>query len=177
MIPTLTTARLTLGAFQAEDAPHVELLAGNEAVARTTLNIPHPYPAGAATPWIASHAATFLNGDGLTLAIRLNGELIGCIGLTLFAKDERGELGYWIAEPHWNRGYASEAAAACVRYGFETLGLRRIAAHHYPINPASGRVMEKIGMKPEGRLRAHVKKAGSFHDVLLYGILREEFLG
>lgn len=175
MIPTLTTKRLTLDAFRIEDSDQVELLAGNEAVARTTLNIPHPYPKGAARLWIAEHLTAFLKDERISFAIRLREELIGCIGLTIFRTDDRAELGYWIAEPHWGNGFATEAAETCVRYAFESLGLHKISAHHYQNNPASGRVMEKIGMRPEGHLREHIKKAGVRMNVIQYGLLKPEF--
>ena len=83
----------------------------------------------------------------------------------------RAELGYWVARPFWNQGYASEGARALVRFGFAELGLHRVSAHHYSRNPASGKVMQKIGMRFEGLLRQHVFKWGVFEDIEMYGIL------
>jgi len=175
MIPPLRTERLTLDAFTAADAPQVELLAGDEAVALTTLNIPHPYPAGAAVSWIATHAGQCRREEGITWAIRLkDGTLIGCIGLRLARDHARAELGYWVAVPHWNRGYATEAARACIAHAFRDLDLHKIAAHHFATNPASGRVMQKLGMKREGILRRHVCRSRVFHDIVAYGLLRED---
>ena len=62
-----------------------------------------------------------------------------------------------------------------LRFGFEQLALYKIHAHHMTTNPASGRVMDKIGMKKEGLLRGHVRKWGQFYDVLFYGILRTDY--
>jgi RimJ/RimL family protein N-acetyltransferase len=62
-----------------------------------------------------------------------------------------------------------------VTYGFETLALHRIHAYHMTRNPASGRVMQKIGMRYEGCLRQHICKWGVFEDAAVYGILKSEF--
>ena len=91
--------------------------------------------------------------------------------------DERAELGYWVGKPFWGQGYCTEAAQAVIAYGFQTLGLNRIQAHHFGRNPASGRVMQKLGMRYEGLERQYHKKWGQFEDGLGYAILREDFGG
>jgi RimJ/RimL family protein N-acetyltransferase len=85
------------------------------------------------------------------------------------------EMGYWIGKPFWNHGYCTEAAKRLVRFGFEALQLNRILARHLSRNPASGRVMEKIGMQYEGCLRQHIKKWGVFEDLKIYAILKETY--
>ena len=70
---------------------------------------------------------------------------------------------------------ATEASAALLEYGFDVLGLERIHAAHFPRNPASGRVLQKLGMRQEGTLRSHLVKWGVPEDLSIYGILREEF--
>ena len=87
----------------------------------------------------------------------------------------KGELGYWIAKDFWGIGYCTEAAKAIVNYGFEQMNLNRIHAHHVARNPASGRVMQKIGMKQEGYFRQATVKWGKFEDEVLYAILREDW--
>ena len=86
------------------------------------------------------------------------------MGLGISRAHGKGELGYWIAKDDWNRGYATEAARAVVRYAFDELGLRRVHAGHLVRNPASGRVMEKIGMRREGVWRQHILKWGEPED-------------
>jgi ribosomal-protein-alanine N-acetyltransferase len=175
--PTWTSDRLVLRPFAMTDAPDVQRLAGDRAVASTTLNIPHPYEDGAAEAWIASHQEGFDSGKQVTIAITLrDGTLIGAIGLHVNQEHRRAELGYWIGKPYWGNGYCTEAAEAVLRYGFETLGLNRIHARHLARNPASGRVMQKIGMRHEGYLRQHAKKWGVFEDVELYAILKNEYV-
>ena len=104
-----------------------------------------------------------------------NNLLIGAIGLTINSEFERAELGDWIGEPYWGLGYCSEAAQRIVRYGFEDLGLNRIHAWHLARNPASGRVLQKIGMSNEGIARQHTRKHGKFEDIVLCGLLREDY--
>ena len=175
--PTLETEHLLLRPFRLSDAPDVQRLAGAKEIASTTLNIPHPYEEGMAEEWISAHQERFEQGRLVNFAITLrsDGALIGAIGLGIDKEHERGQLGYWIAVPYWNRGHCTEAARAVVRYGFEVLKLNRICSMHFARNPASGRVMQKIGMSREGCLRQHVKKRDQFEDLVYYGILREEY--
>ncbi len=178
-LPSLETERLVLRPFTLADAPDVHRAVGNWAIADTTLNIPHPYAEGMAEMWIGTHAEAFATGENLTLAItsRASGALLGAIGLALKPEHARGEMGYWVAQPFWGRGYCTEAAAAVLRYAFEMLGLNRVHAAHLTRNPASGRVMQKLGMTHEGRRREHYRKWGVFEDVEEYGILRQEWDG
>ena len=175
--PTIQTNRLILRPFTVDDAPHVQRLAGDRAVAETTLLIPHPYPDGAAEQWIGTHEATFEKGEGVVFAItgREDGALLGAISLDIRPAHRRAEMGYWIGKPYWNQGYATEAAAAMLGYAFNRLELNRIHAEHFGQNLASGRVMAKIGMKREGVLRRHMFRWGRFVDAVLYGILRSEY--
>ena len=173
----METDRLRLRPFSLADAATIQRLAGDQAIADTTVNIPHPYPDGAAQAWIRTHAAKFAAGELCAFAVTLSksGELIGAIGLAIHPANESAELGYWIGRPFWNNRYASEAAQAVVDFGFQALALRRIYARHFRRNPASGRVMQKLGMHREGCLRQALKKGDRFEDLVLYAILRKEW--
>jgi RimJ/RimL family protein N-acetyltransferase len=175
--PVLRTARLLLRPFGFDDALAVQVLAGAREVADTTLHIPHPYPAGAAEQWIATHPATWEAGTGVTYAITdaVTGALMGAVGLTIMPPHARGELGYWVGLPYWNRGYCTEASRALVELGFSQLGLHRIQARHLTRNPASGRVMQKLGMQAEGVSRHAILKNGRFEDLAMYAILADEW--
>ncbi|HET7040124.1 MAG TPA: GNAT family N-acetyltransferase [Gemmatimonadales bacterium] len=176
--PRISTERLVLRPFRLDDAPAVVRLAGDPRVADTTLNIPHPYPDGAAEQWVSGRAEEYAQGTAVTYAVsdRRTGELVGAIGLHLYPRFARAEMGYWIGVPYWNRGYGTEAARAMLRFGFETLGLHRIYAAHFARNPASGRVMEKVGMRREGVWRQHIRREGGpLEDAVVYGILRSEW--
>jgi RimJ/RimL family protein N-acetyltransferase len=178
-LPSLETERLVLRPYALADALRVQQMCGDSVVASTTLNLPHPYPDGAAEKWISTHADSFRQGTGVTLAITLrpNRTVIGSVGLSVNKNHQRGELGYMIAKEHWNHGYCAEAARALMGYGFSALGLNRIQAMHFPSNPASGRAMQKLGMTREGLLRQYVCNRGTFEDLVLYSILRDEFEG
>ncbi len=175
--PTLETARLILRPFTLADAPEVQRLAGAREIASTTLNVPHPYEAGMAERWINSHQAAFEQGTQYSFALtrRADDALLGAIGLHHTPAHRHAELGYWIGIPYWNQGYTSEAAEAVLGYAFTVLDLHRVFAEHLTRNPASGRVMQKIGMTHEGTLRQHIQKWGVFEDVAVYGILQEEW--
>jgi [ribosomal protein S5]-alanine N-acetyltransferase len=177
--PTLRTDRLVLREYAAEDAPDVQRLVGEWEVARTLAVVPYPYQDGMAEDWIASHRPAYEAGRTLTWAVVLHAEdeLIGTITLHLNARDDNAELGYRIRRPYWGRGYATEAAREVVRYGFEGLGLHRIHAEHLGSNPASGRVMQKIGMAYEGTRPEHYKKWGAYEDSVDYGLLARDWRG
>src|SRR5262249_18929431 len=152
-------------------------LAGQREIAHTTISIPHPYSELQAREWIRKHGSQAVPASDVVFAIttKPDGVLIGTVGLrAINTEHAQAELGFWIGVPFWRQGYATEAAAAVVGYGFESLRLNRVFAHHMVRNPASGRVLQKIGMRPEGRLRQHVRKWGVFEDVQLLAILQEE---
>lgn len=175
--PTLTTQRLTLRPFELSDAPQVKQLAGDRIIADTTLNIPHPYEEGMAEEWISTHQPKCESGELYNCAITLkdSGTLIGAVGLSINQRFKRGELGYWIAKNHWGKGYCTEACDMFLNFAFNELKLNKVTATYIPRNPASGRVMEKLGMKKEGYFKEHVTKWGKFEDIISYGILRAEY--
>lgn len=174
----IQTDRQILRAYRPDDAAQLTRLIGDRKIAETTLNIPHPYSLTMAEEWIAKSSNRKPDDPEVTLAITLRSageQLIGGIGLHGDQRHDSAELGYWIGVPYWNQGHITEAAQAMIRYGFEQLKLNRIHAHHFLNNPASGRVMQKLGMTCEGRLRQHVKKWDKYLDIDFYGILRAEF--
>jgi [ribosomal protein S5]-alanine N-acetyltransferase len=172
-LPSLQTGRLLLRPYTVNDAPDLVRLAGAREVAATTLRIPHPYREQDAIEFISSFQAEAEIGTSARFAITLrdNGVLVGGIGLRIELPHQHAELGYWIGVPYWGRGYATEAARAVVTDAFETRGLRRIFASCLTTNPASARVLEKIGMKYEGCQRSHICKWEKFYDLDLYGML------
>jgi ribosomal-protein-alanine N-acetyltransferase len=174
--PTLKSQRLVLRPLALEDAPIVERLAGEKDVASTTRLIPHPYPPGMAEKWINSLPELYQRAEMINWGISLNGgPLLGSIRLTLNPADNHAELGYWVGKPFWNNGYCTEAARIVVSYGFDRLDLERIYANYMARNPASGRVLTKLGMIQEGLLRRHRRKFGRYEDLIVCGITRSEW--
>lgn len=84
-------------------------------------------------------------------------------------------MGYWIGKPFWGKGYITEALKAVLAFGFDKLQLNRIEAHHLDFNEASGAVLMKVGMRHEGILRKHVKKNGEFYDIVLFGLISQDY--
>jgi ribosomal-protein-alanine N-acetyltransferase len=176
--PTLTTERLILRPHTLEDAPEIKRLIGERDVAKTLLVVPHPYEDGMAEDWISKQRERFDKGESVNFAIihRQQGFFIGGIGLSSIDREsEIAEIGYWVGKPYWGKGYGTEAARAVLKYAFEVLKLNRIFSKHFGNNLASGRIMQKIGMKHEGCQRQQFKKWGTFVDWELYGILRSEY--
>lgn len=112
----------------------------------------------------------------LAVVRRDDGRLIGNVGIRLdTAESYEAELGYEIAPDEWGQGFATEAAAALVAFGFGSLGLHRINAWCVADNAASARVLQKLGMSLEGRVREREYYKGRWWDVLLYGLLAKEW--
>ena len=175
--PVINTERLLLRPFTLDDAKDVQNLANDPKIEETTLFIPYPYPDGLAEEWISTHQAEFENKKQIIWAItsKQNKYLIGSVGLTLRFEFEKAEFGFWIGQKYWNKGYASEALSAVLKFGFEKLNLNKIFAHHFVNNPASGKVMIKNGLKEEGYLREDIIKDYKYIDVKIYGILKSEY--
>ncbi len=175
--PRLESERLILRKPEMKDAPHIQQLAGHEEVAKGTLTMPHPYEDGMAEEYIARVADTPGTGGDYTFGIILKeiGTLIGNIGLRCNPTHKTADLGYWVGVPYWGKGYVTEAAGEVLRFGFEALDLNKIHASHFTDNPASGRVMQKIGMTHEGTQRQQYWRWEMFRDLALYGILRSEY--
>ena len=175
--PVLETERLILRPFRLSDAPKVQELAGDYDIAYNTLAIPHPYEDGMAEEWIRTHQPEFEKGKLVNFAItdKNSGDLYGAIGLVFKGEHERAELGYWVGKPFWNEGYCTEAAGAVLKYGFDVMNMNLIYAHHLTRNGASGKVMQKLGMRHIATLPKWIKKWGEILDIEMYLILREEY--
>jgi ribosomal-protein-alanine N-acetyltransferase len=152
-------------------------LADNYEVAKNTLNIPHPYLEEDARRWVQITQENYAQQTGYAFAmeLRATGEFIGGIGLTLERRFDRAEAGYWLGQPYWGQGLASEALAALLRFGFSELKLNKIYATHITENPASGRVMLRNGMVKEGVLAQHTKRDGRYYDLWQYRLTRAEY--
>ena len=175
----LRTARLLLRSLEREDIPAMVRLAGAREIAATTAGIPHPYSEDDGRRFLAQAEEDFRGGRSIFFAVTIlpEYELCGGVGFDLAMLHRRTELGYWIGVPFWGNGYATEAATAVVAFGFDVLGLHRIYAYHFAGNTASQRVLEKIGMRHEGRSRQHILKWDQFIDLENYGLLAAEFRG
>ncbi|OFE11340.1 hypothetical protein PHACT_12325 [Pseudohongiella acticola] len=170
--PTLATERLLLRPFQPTDAERVQLLAGNPNVARMTTNIPHPYTDGEAANWITAHTDDWQRGSAAIFAVclRRDGELVGAVGLMNIHHHD-AELGYWIGEPYWGQGFASEAVDAIIGFGITSCELTRLHAHHLSRNPASGKVLTNAGLTRMEKRRVTARDGITQEDADFYEML------
>lgn len=146
--PALTTERLVMRPPSEADIPELIALADNRHVAEMLARMPHPYGEKEARAFLAM-AASPRSGAVYALTLKEDGAVIGCAGLN--ATDRGLELGYWIGEPYWQRGYATEAAHALVDLAFMRTNIQVLHCATRVINPASRRVIHKCGFQYAGQ--------------------------
>jgi ribosomal-protein-alanine N-acetyltransferase len=127
--------------------------------------------------FIAKCVLDYENIECYHWVIEFDGTIVGTINLhDIQTKKERCELGYCIGSKWWSKGIVTEAAKAVIAFAFTELNASKICAYHDTKNPASGRVMQKCGMKQEGLLREHsIHRDGTRSDLVVYGILKHEW--
>ncbi len=141
--PVLHTARLVLRRPERRDIPAIVRIAGDWEVASRLSRMPHPYTEDHARYFLAEIVPNELTW---AMADRTSDAMIGAIGLV-----PRGEpagtveLGYYVAPSHWGQGHATEAGSAVAAYGAGLVGQRRLRSGYFADNPASGRVLRKLG--------------------------------
>jgi ribosomal-protein-alanine N-acetyltransferase len=152
----IETKRLTLRPFCDADAHEFAYLAGDWAVASMTSDIPYPFSARQAAGWLAP-----ARGE-VRFAIEIEGRLVGGVG---FYRRSSGvaELGFWLGRPWWGHGFATEAARAVLAQGVRSRRLPGFSSAHFIDNPASARVLLKLGFEPMGH--AHIACAARGREV------------
>jgi len=176
-LPVIETERLLLRRMRMTDAADVYAYARDREVARHVLWEAHQ------SLWETRAYIRFLlyqyrSGEpgSWAIVLRETNRVIGTIGYMSYAPDHAtAEVGYSLAREHWGKGLMTEALQAVMDESFRTLKLHRIEAMHFTDNPASGRVMEKCGMRHEGHLRERICCKGVFRDVEMWGILRRDW--
>lgn len=138
------TERLLLRPGWAEDAPALARAIGDEHIVRNLARVPWPFALGDAEEFLARPCDPFR--PTFLIALRDRPEPIGVIGIS----GEQAELGYWIARDHWGHGYATEAGRAVIALADASLRLPRLSSSHAVDNPASGKVLRKLGFTPTG---------------------------
>lgn len=176
-VPVIRTNRLILRPMTEENTADFMELAGEEIIARRTVDIQHPMTEAFAESMISQSMEGYLTEEWMMLGIELreDGRMIGGIQLVKRHFRYNAELGFWIGLPYWNNGYATEAAEAIVAYGFQRLYLLRIHATCFPDNLGSIRVLEKTNFKWEAYLKEYILHDAELHDQVSYRILRSEW--
>lgn len=114
--------------------------------------------------------------ENIHLAICSEEEIVGIISLEEDDKEIRvAEIGIWIAPEHHRNGYGTEASELITDYGFNELNLHRIMVRAYEGNEGSNKIWKRLGFQQEGKFRSHAYINGEFHDVMLYGVIEDEW--
>ncbi len=165
---------VTLRPWQSGDETDLVSLANNRRIWRNLTNrFPHPYTAQDASQWVA--VANAHPDDTQHFAIIVGGAIVGGVGFERLGDlgTRSAEIGYWVAEPQWGRGIASQALSLASAAAFANFNFVRLQAGVLHWNPASCRVLEKAGYSLEARLRRQGFKDGEVCDILMYALLRE----
>ena len=153
------TRRLTLRPGWPEDAAALAQAIGHESVVAKLVRAPWPYTLADAEAFLTrpcgGHEPRFLIETMEAGAPRLAG------GIAIDATNTGHELGYWLTPDAWGRGYATEAGQAVIAMARHALGIRRLTASHFVDNPASGRVLAKLGFRPTGRVEPRTSRGRS----------------
>jgi [ribosomal protein S5]-alanine N-acetyltransferase len=163
----IDTERLRLRPFRSTDAGEFARLAGDWAVASMTSDIPYPFSRRQAFAWLAP-----MRGE-VRFAIEREGQLIGGAGFYRRASGT-AELGFWLGKPWWGQGYATEAARAVLREGLKNRRLPGYSSAHFVDNPASERVLRKLGFVQVGRARIACNARGCDVDAITYWLDRKQ---
>lgn len=145
--PDLATERLLLRRPNENDADAIVSTVGDWEVARRLARVPHPYGHDDAKFYLDNIVP---NEWAWAITLRDTTEFVGVVGLTPKAEGV-AELGYWVAPAHWSNGIATEAGEAVLNYGFGALDLSFVTSGYHEGNPASGRVLEKLGFAVTGK--------------------------
>lgn len=167
-------ASLVLRPWKMSDLEGLLTFADNKKIAdNLTDAFPHPYSREDGINYISAHQEGGAYNPLQVFAIEVDGIACGSIGVFPQTDVHRknAEMGYWLAEEHWGKGIMTEAVKQMIEYGFKTFDINRIFARPYSTNLASQRVLEKAGMKREGRFEKSIVKNGLFLDELIYSIL------
>ncbi len=200
----IKTPRLTLSPLDGAHIDRFVSIAGDWEVARMTADIPHPLDQRAAQLWFNSEPGEVR--FAIEMSGEMNGEMIGTVGYFApqplavppdkpqaapldsppGAAASSGELGFFIAKKYWGRGYASEAAQAALQYGFASgpcgsnrngaRALSQFTSSHFSDNPASARVLEKLGFQASTPRQVFCKARQCTLDAQCYNLSRAQYL-
>ena len=165
----------TIRKWKISDRERLAEIAGNRKIQDNLRDgLPYPYTPADAERYISSMLSAN-ETKTFAFAIVLEDEVIGSIGA--FRCDNihfwTAELGYYIGEPYWGKGYGTSAVKQVCQYIFENTDIIRIFAEPFACNTASCRVLEKAGFQLEGTLRANAVKHRKVLDMKMYALVRE----
>ncbi|MBS0243267.1 MAG: GNAT family N-acetyltransferase [Proteobacteria bacterium] len=166
-LPIIETQRLILRGIRVSDEPEFLELAGDWHVARMTSDIPHPLLASHAKAWLSP------NGSDVRFAMEIDGRMIGSAGY-FRRRSGTAELGFWLGRRYWGQGFTTEAAQAVVMHGFRVGGHKGFSSAHFVDNPASARVLAKLGFEPSQRVAMWCSARGLEVEAVTLQLSREK---
>jgi ribosomal-protein-alanine N-acetyltransferase len=182
--PILTTARLIVRPYHPQDAPSMAVAGNSTGVAKyMSLAFPSPYNRNDADHWIAMNMA-FTHQTNFGIYESSSPDiLVGSIGLKLGADiySHTGELGYWVGEKWWGKGFITEVLTAFTTWSFESFEgkdgqrLRRLWGNVFEGNTGSMRCFEKCGYALEGVMKGHGEKYGQVFDMHVFGLTKADW--
>lgn len=172
------TKRLIIRPYQLADEQAVYQVINNAGIYAMTINIPYPYPKDQVATWIHFTLKNAAYKLGFEWGIfDQKGYYLGNIGLVnINWQHHHGEVTYFIKQEAWGQGYATEAVAAILNYGFLNLQLERVQGRFMAENKASSRVLEKCGFVYEGTARHAVMKDYTYKDIVYCALLKKTYL-
>ena len=165
--------KVELVKYSEKHIPSLLELLNNENVSDWLMNVPHPYTEKDAKEWIEI-TREMEDGKDYGYAIELDGVHIGGIGMNVKERalpgldDHKAEIGYWLGEPYWGKGYMSDAMKQLMKLAFEDLGLVRLYAHTHEGNTASEKLLLRHGFEHEGLLKKSFKKGDRVFNANLF---------
>jgi len=176
-LPDLKTQRLRLRAPEMRDLGALVELLSDYDVAKMLARVPYPYDREGGRAWLETAVARTDNwpaADELPFHIDLNGAMIGCVSFR--ALQQTPHIGYWLGRPYWGNGYMSEAVAAAVDWLFLETDHNRLISEAMTENPASLKVMEKVGFRRTGENSCQSVARGRDMPAITTELVRADFV-
>lgn len=165
--PELVSDRLRLRRVRPQDSGPITEAVNDPRVHRMLARVPPSQTKAQTLAWIATHDTGHAAGTDHVFAVTGGEALLGVIGAHRTAADLPYEIGYWLAPAAWGQGYCTEAGALLIRWLETARGVRALVAGHFVDNPASGRVLAKLGFLPCGRNQMFSKGRGEAADHMM----------
>ena len=176
----LETERLILREFEKRDLNELVKNINNLQISKWLLTVAYPYTKKDGVWWVNKNLKWKKQKDReqYNFVLQLKDKtFIGSMGFVISKQHKTGDIGYWLGEGYWRKGYGSEALEKILEFGFKKLKLRKIEAKVFEGNPSSGKLLENFGFKLEGRHPESVicKADGKIRTDLSYGLLKKDW--
>ncbi|QUS56183.1 GNAT family N-acetyltransferase [Pseudovibrio brasiliensis] len=170
------TARLVVDRARKDDVADILFLANNRRIAEKLTNMPHPFTYEDAKALVKRCEVQLPSQATFAIRMKNTGRFIGAIGFNPLAEDFGAvHLGYWVGEPFWNQGYATEAVQSVIEFAFAN-GVKELSASCRVSNPASHRVLTKCGFKQDGATKLHSLGAMAVVDATRFTLTRTQWI-